>query len=118
MKKVQKQGLNLKFKCFKAGIEWVENNGVNLYQVLDRVSCYCCKNKNLQELKAMCEHLPEYWQKLKDMQAKTSMPFRDDLRIEDLEEYIIKMADLDYKIKSGKIDKNIGIELILLQLNN
>ena len=39
-------------------------------------------------------------------------------RIEDLENYIIKMADLDYKIKSGKIDKNIGIELILLQLNN
>ena len=73
-------------KCFKAGIEWVENNGVNLYQVLDRVSCYCCKNKNLQELKAMYEHLPEYWQKLKDMQAKTSMPFRDDLRIADLEE--------------------------------
>ena len=39
-------------------------------------------------------------------------------RVEDLENYIIKMADLDYKIKSGKIDKNIGIELILLQLNN
>jgi DNA polymerase-3 subunit delta len=39
-------------------------------------------------------------------------------RIEDLENYIIKMADLDYEIKSGKIDKNIGIELILLQLNN
>ena len=39
-------------------------------------------------------------------------------RNEDLENYIIKMADLDYKIKSGKIDKNIGIELILLQLNN
>ena len=37
-------------------------------------------------------------------------------RIEDLENYIIKMADLDYKIKSGKIDKNIGIELILLKL--
>ena len=39
-------------------------------------------------------------------------------RIEDLENYVIKMADLDFKIKSGKIDKNIGIELILLQLNN
>lgn len=37
-------------------------------------------------------------------------------RIKDLEEYVIKMADLDYKIKSGKIDKNIGMELILLQL--
>ena len=31
---------------------------------------------------------------------------------------VIKMSELDYKIKSGKIDKNIGIELILLQLNN
>ena len=39
-------------------------------------------------------------------------------RIEDLENYVTKMADLDFKIKSGKIDKNIGIELILLQLNN
>lgn len=39
-------------------------------------------------------------------------------KVEDLEKYIIKMADLDYKIKSGKIDKNIGIELILLQLND
>lgn len=38
--------------------------------------------------------------------------------IKDLENYIIKMADLDYKIKSGKIDKNIGIELLLLQLSN
>ena len=39
-------------------------------------------------------------------------------KVEDLEKYIIKMTDLDYKIKSGKIDKNIGIELILLQLND
>lgn len=37
-------------------------------------------------------------------------------KVEVLEEYVKKMADLDYKIKSGKIDKNIGIELILLQL--
>lgn len=39
-------------------------------------------------------------------------------RMEDLENYVVKMADLDYKIKSGKIDKSIGLELILLQLNN
>lgn len=39
-------------------------------------------------------------------------------QINDLESYVIKMADLDYKIKSGKIDKNIGIELLLLQINN
>ncbi len=37
-------------------------------------------------------------------------------KTEILEQYVIKMADLDYKIKTGRIDKNIGIELLLLQL--
>lgn len=37
-------------------------------------------------------------------------------KTEVLEEYVKKMAELDWKIKSGKIDKNIGIELLLLQL--
>lgn len=36
--------------------------------------------------------------------------------IDSLANYVKKMADLDYKIKSGKIDKNIGIELILLSI--
>ena len=43
---------------------------------------------------------------------KDAKNFKSDV----LKEYIVKMADLDYKIKSGKIDKNIGIELLLLQL--
>lgn len=72
-------------KALKYGIEWKENDGTNLYQVLDRVSCYCCGNKNLKELKAIYEHLPEYWQKLKDMQDKTAIPFRDGESIYDLE---------------------------------
>lgn len=28
-----------------------------------RVSCFCCANKNLKELKAIYKFLPEYWQK-------------------------------------------------------
>ena len=31
-----------------------------------------------------------------------------------LENYILKLADLDYNIKSGKIDKKIGFEQFLL----
>ena len=46
---------------------------------------YCCGNKNLKELKAIYEHLPTYWQKLKDMQDKTAIPFRDSGTIYDLE---------------------------------
>ncbi|MBQ8293397.1 MAG: DNA polymerase III subunit delta [Bacilli bacterium] len=34
--------------------------------------------------------------------------------IDALEEYILKLSNLDYQIKSGQIDKNLGIELLLL----
>ena len=37
-------------------------------------------------------------------------------KLSDLEYYIEKLAELDYQIKSGKIDKNIGLELLLLKL--
>lgn len=64
-------------KCYKSGFNWLEDNGVDLYDVLDRVSCYCCGNKNLKKLKAMYKYLPQYWQKLRDMQDKTYKKFRD-----------------------------------------
>ena len=37
-------------------------------------------------------------------------------KIHDLENYIKKMADLDYKIKSGQIDRSIGLDLLIVQL--
>lgn len=72
-------------KCYKSGFDWKESNGIDLYDVLDRVSCFCCGNKNLRELKAMYENLPEYWQKLREMQLKTERPFRENESIEELE---------------------------------
>lgn len=50
--------------CYNHGWNWDEN-GVELYSVLDRVSCWCCQNKNLKELKNIYMYLPEYWQRLK-----------------------------------------------------
>lgn len=61
--------------CYDKGIRWQENN-VFLYEILDRVSCYCCGNKNLKELKNIFRYLPEYWEKLKELQARTDRPFR------------------------------------------
>ncbi len=61
--------------CHKAGYFWNEGN-TRLYDVLDRVSCWCCANKNLKELKNIYLHMPEYWQKLKDLQARTDRPMK------------------------------------------
>ena len=70
--------------CIMHGFDWKEN-GVYLYKVLDRVSCWCCANKNLKELKNYYKYLPEYWEKLKEYQSKTDRPFKKCGTIFDLE---------------------------------
>lgn len=49
--------------CRAYGFTW-EQEGVPLYDVLDRVSCWCCRNKNMRELKAIHDHLPDTWMRL------------------------------------------------------
>lgn len=62
--------------CYDNGYDWVED-GVDLYSILDRVSCWCCANKNLKELRSYYKYLPTYWNKLKRLQMKTNRPFRN-----------------------------------------
>lgn len=72
--------------CYSKGYSW-EEDGIDLYRILDRVSCWCCANKNLKELRAYHKYLPTYWNKLKDLQSKTERPFRNNKEsIFDLEE--------------------------------
>lgn len=71
--------------CHSRGYSWFEN-GIELYWILDRVSCWCCKNKNLKELNNYYKYLPKYWEKLKELQVKTDRPFKNNMTIFDLEE--------------------------------
>ena len=72
--------------CYNKGYYWLENN-VRLYDVLDRVSCWCCRNKNLKELKGIYKNLPKYWEKLKEIQKKIpNMPMKQSGSIFELEE--------------------------------
>ena len=65
------------------GIEWLEKTPrtesgyIDLYTVLDRVSCWCCANKNLWELYNMWYYLPNYWEGLKQMQSRIERPMKN-----------------------------------------
>lgn len=73
--------------CYAEGFVWMEN-GYRLYDLLKRVSCWCCRNKNLKELRNIFQYLPEYWENLKQLQKRTSMPFYKGMyTIEDLENH-------------------------------
>jgi len=70
--------------CRARGWDWKEN-GLDLYAVFDRVSCWCCANKNLKELRGMYEHFPKYWKALKVLQAMCATPFRKGTTLQELE---------------------------------
>ncbi len=61
--------------CYKNGFMWWEH-GIRLYDILKRVSCWCCQNKNLEELENIYYFLPHYWEKLKDIQQRLKEPMK------------------------------------------
>ena len=68
----EKDCLNL---CRDRGYSWNEG-GVDLYDVLDRASCWCCRNKNQKELRAIYKHLPKYWDRLKGLEYRLGEPMK------------------------------------------
>lgn len=68
--------------CRARGWNWneetpaTESGYIDLYDILDRVSCWCCKNKNRKELKNIYIYLPHYWQRLKELQSKIPAPMK------------------------------------------
>ena len=80
--------------CYDKGFNWLED-GVELYSILDRVSCWCCANKNLKELKNYYKYLPKYWNKLKEFQSKTVRPMKyNKYSVFDLETKFEKESDV------------------------
>lgn len=56
MKITESDALNI---CYESGIDFG-----GLYKYLKRVSCWCCRNKNLTELTNYKKYLPKYFEKL------------------------------------------------------
>lgn len=68
--------------CRERGFRWLqaspaaEGGYIDLYDILDRVSCWCCANKNRRELKNIYTYLPDYWARLKALQSKLERPMK------------------------------------------
>lgn len=70
--------------CYSKGFNW---NG--LYEKFDRVSCWCCPLKRINEYKMLYKHYPKLWQKLKQMDKKSYNQFRKDYSVIELENKFI-----------------------------
>ena len=61
--------------CYECNINW-KQNGVELYDILDRVSCWCCANKNQKEIRNIIRYLPDVWTKIKEYEKRCGVPYK------------------------------------------
>lgn len=66
--------------CREKGFDWG-----GLYDVFDRVSCWCCPLSKLEYLRRLRKHFPDLWKKLQDWQKKTWRDFRPNTPVDKLE---------------------------------
>lgn len=66
--------------CKEKGFDWE-----GLYDIFDRVSCWCCPLQPLEELRHLRKHYPDLWEELHDMDRRSRNKFRPDYSVADLE---------------------------------
>ena len=70
--------------CRKLGYTWG-----GLYDIFNRVSCWCCPLQSIKDLRKLRKHRPELWAKLLEMDARQpshSPGFKDYWRVQELED--------------------------------
>lgn len=68
------------YYCYTRGYDWE-----GLYEIFDRVSCWCCPLKSLKELKNLRKYFPELWSRLRELDAQTWRDFRKGGSVRDIE---------------------------------
>lgn len=82
--------------CYSKGFDWE-----GLYELFDRVSCWCCPLKSLEELRKLRKHFPDLWEELKDMDKRTWNQFKYNYSVEDLE--------IRFKFEEERIAQGLSI---------
>ncbi len=79
--------------CYANSFDWE-----GLYEILDRVSCWCCPLMKLENLRKIRTHFPDLWKELKDMDRRAWNQFRIDYSVDDLDK---RFALEDTRIANG-----------------
>lgn len=66
--------------CYDRGFDWG-----GLYEIFNRVSCWLCPLQGIKELRNLRKHFPEFWAKMRVVDALTYYQYRADYSMEDLE---------------------------------
>jgi hypothetical protein len=64
--------------CKSYGFDWE-----GLYDIFDRVSCWCCPLQGIGNLVKLKKHLPDMYKKLQEMNEKSPNQFKNDPEIWD-----------------------------------
>ena len=56
-----------------------------LYDIFDRVSCWCCPLKNYDELRRTRNHFPDLWEKLIDLDSRQPKKFQHGYSVTDFD---------------------------------
>lgn len=68
--------------CYNKGFDW---NG--LYEHFDRVSCYCCPLKRVNEYRVLYNDFPDLWQNLREMDKEAHNKFTPRYTVDELEKW-------------------------------
>lgn len=66
--------------CYKKGFDFG-----GLYEIFNRVSCWCCPLQPLSELRKLRKYFPEKWELLLNYQSKTWRTFKPTFSVQELE---------------------------------
>ena len=66
--------------CYSKGYDWE-----GLYEIFDRVSCWCCPLKSFDELRKLRKHFHDLWDELQDMDCRANNRFKPDYSVAELE---------------------------------
>ena len=83
--------------CYERGFYWG-----GLYEIFDRVSCWCCPLQSLSELRKLYDNFPDLWCQLTEWDNATWKSFRTDYSVRQLTARF--EFEKQWKAKGGRLN--------------